>query len=90
MEPRWHQWSEEHIAHRGITWTDVEEACTPPTVAGPGKRPGTIEQLGQTNAGTYLVVVMRPDDDGVLGFVVTARVMTDTERRRFLRRRAKG
>ena len=78
-EPRWHPWSEEHVARHGVSWEEVEEALLPPTVSRPA-RDGTTVVLGQTFAGRHLALVVAPDDDAPTVSVITARLMTDRER----------
>ncbi|HEX9002062.1 MAG TPA: BrnT family toxin [Blastocatellia bacterium] len=81
-------WPEEridHIARHGVTPEEVEEVCfTNPLVLrakAEGLNP-VYYVLGQTDAGQYLfcVVIQFPDGNG---YPVTARPMTDKEKRRY-------
>jgi hypothetical protein len=78
------RWSAEHIARHGVTLGEVREAILyrPYWIAG-GKNDSHIV-YGRTLAGRYLFVVVV--DDGGEAFVVTARDMTDREKRTFLRK----
>ena len=79
----------EHIARHGVTPGEVEEACFGrPRVfraKSEGKNP-VYYVLGQTGAGRYLfcVIIRFPDGNG---YPVTARDMTDKEKRRYRRRK---
>jgi uncharacterized DUF497 family protein len=88
VDARWHQWSENHIANHGVAWNEVQEALLPPLVREDNGDSELV--LGTTFAGRHLAVVVVPDEDAPTVFVVTARDMTDTERRRYRRRRGKG
>ena len=81
-------WSEEcidHIARHGVTPEEFEEVCFGrPLVLrarSEGENP-VYYVLGQTLAGRYLfcVVIQFPDGNG---YPVTARPMTDKEKRRY-------
>ncbi len=90
----------EHIARHGITPAEVEDVCFTgnPLVlqaksrgggeggGGVGSNP-TYYVLGRTAAGRYLfcVIIAFPDGNG---YPVTARPMTDAERRRYQQRRS--
>lgn len=81
----WTDVSEEHIAVHGVRPEEVEESInTRPVLAGRG-RAGATEVFCTTAAGRALVVVVAPAMDG-RWYVVTARDMTDTERRAFRRK----
>ncbi|TDN65406.1 hypothetical protein C8E95_6893 [Pseudonocardia autotrophica] len=84
-EIRWTEDSETHIARHDVTPDEVEQVVnTRPRLVEPG--PGDIEEVyGRTDAGRYLVVILSEAEDG-RDFVVTARDLTDSERRSFLRR----
>jgi hypothetical protein len=74
-------WSARHIAAHDVTMDEVREAVLErPYWAVPG-RDGTTLAYGQTYAGRYLLVVA-VDEDG-LAFIVTARDMTDAEKKTF-------
>ncbi len=79
----------EHIARHGVTPEEVEDVCfSRPLVQrakSEGKNP-VYYVLGQTSAGRYLfcVVIRLPRGKG---YPVTARPMTDKEKRRYRRRK---
>lgn len=74
-------WSADHIAAHGVTLDEVREAILErPYWAVPG-REGTILVYGRTYAGRYLFVVVIAEDEEA--FVVTARDMTDAEKKTF-------
>jgi len=83
-----YDWDEENVFHilsrHSISPEEVEETCynNPLVLRG---RQGTYYALGQTDAGRYLIVVLRYKGKGRVR-VITAREMTQTERKRFLRR----
>ena len=78
------EWSASHIAAHGVTLDEVREAILErPYWAAPG-REGTILVYGRTYAGRYLLVVAI-DENGT-AFIVTARDMTDAEKRTFRRK----
>lgn len=82
---RWTEWSEDHLAHRGIGQTDVEDAVLHPPRWTDGGRDGTTLVYGTTRGGRHLVVVVVEEGGGEV-FVVTARDMTESERRTFRRK----
>ena len=88
MRARWSKWSEAHIAD-DVAWHEVEEALMPPIVTQRVKA-GALEVLGQTFDGRYLALYVAPDEDQDTVFVITARTMTDSERRRYRNRKRKG
>ena len=84
-EIAWTDASEEHIAVHGVRPEEVEESInTRPVLAGRG-RAGATEVFCTTAVGRALVVIVAPALDGRC-YVVTARDMTDTERRAFRRK----
>lgn len=84
-EIRWTEQSEDHIARHGVAPGDVEEVVlSRPRLAARGREDTTLI-FGATNAGRYLVVILADSEDGRM-YVVTARDMTDPERRAFSRR----
>jgi uncharacterized protein len=78
------EWSASHIAAHGVTLDEVREAILErPYWAAPG-REETILVYGRAHAGRYLLVVAI-DENGA-AFIVTARDMTDAEKRTFRRK----
>ena len=85
-------WPEErvdHIARHGVSPEEFEEACfgDPLVYRAKSEGPNPVYYvLGITNVGRYLfrVVIQFPDRNG---FPVTARDMTDNEKRRYKRRK---
>ncbi len=81
-------WPEEridHIARHGVVPEEVEEVCFDHPLVLRAKAEGVnpvYYVLGQTAAGRYLfcVVIQFPDGNG---YPVTARPMTDKEKRRY-------
>jgi uncharacterized DUF497 family protein len=80
----WDDASREHIDRHGVTPQEVEEVCFSRPVL-MRSRHGTRLAYGQTLAGRYLLVVLRLMDGGVAR-CITARTMTDKERRFCARR----
>lgn len=75
------QWPADHIADHGVTLDEVREAILerPYWMAG-GKNDTTLI-YGRTYEGRYLLVVAVVDDGEA--FIVTARDMTESEKRTF-------
>jgi uncharacterized protein len=80
FEFQWTDDSEAHIARHGIAPEEVEQTTERPFYTMPG-RDGTL-LLGQAHSGRYLLVVLSGSGDG-RWHVVTARAMTEAERRVF-------
>ena len=77
-------WSADHVAVHGVTLDEVREAILEhPYWAVPG-RAGTILIYGRTYAGRYLLVVALAE--GEEAFIVTARDMTEAEKKSFRRK----
>ena len=77
----------EHIARHAVTPDEVEQVCFGQPLVQRAKSRGdnpVYYVLGQTDAGRYLfsVVIQFPDGKG---YPVTARPMTDSEKRRYQR-----
>jgi len=77
----------EHIARHAVTPDEVEQVCFGQPLVQRAKSYGdnpVYYVLGQTDAGRYLfsVVIQFPDGKG---YPVTARPMTDSEKRRYQR-----
>jgi hypothetical protein len=78
----WSDESEGHIARHGISPPEVDHGVNArPIWTTPG-RSGTTLVYCTTSAGRYLLVVLAEELDGTWR-VVTARDMTDSERRTF-------
>lgn len=81
-------WTSDRIGHikgkHGISREEVEEVCEIDYWIRRG-RGGRYLAYGQTESGRYLLVVLKPEDAGKFK-VITAREMTDSERRLYLRR----
>lgn len=85
----WPQDRVDHIARHGITPEEVEEICFGHPLIQRAKSEGenpVYYVRGQTAAGRYLfcVVICFPDGKG---YTVTARMMTDKEKRRYRKRK---
>ena len=75
----------EHIAGHGVTPDEVEQVCFGRPLVLKARRGGAnpvYHVLGTTDAGRYLLCVVIQFPDGK-GYPVTARPMTDREKRRF-------
>jgi uncharacterized protein len=84
----WPQDRIDHIGRHGVTPGEVEEVCFGRGVVQRAKSGGenpVYYVLGQTDAGRYLfcVVIHLPDGKG---YPVTARPMTDKEKRQYRQR----
>ena len=74
-----------HIARHGVTPDEVEEVCFGRAFVQRAKSQGShpvYYVLGQTVAGRYVFCVVIQFPDG-RGYPITARPMTDKERRRY-------
>jgi len=83
---RWNEWNVEHIAEHGITQAEaeyvVDNARPPyPEYRGDGK----WRVWGQTPFGRFIQAVYIIDPDETL-YVIHARPMEDSEKRRYRRR----
>ena len=77
-------WSRDHIAHHDVTLDEVRQAILErPYWTAPGRNNTTLV-YGRTYAGRYLLVVAI--DEGDEAFIVTARDMTESEKRTFHRK----
>lgn len=85
----WDPWNEEHVRRHGVEPEEVEEAVFDPSTIFLRTRSARSARryiaLGLTEAGRHLFVVLDPFGDG-RAYSVTARDMTDGERRWFKRR----
>jgi uncharacterized DUF497 family protein len=77
-------WSADHIAAHGVTLEEVREAILERPYWAAPDREGTTLAYGRTDAGRYLLVVVIAD--GEEAFVLTARDMTDAEKKTFRRK----
>jgi uncharacterized DUF497 family protein len=84
-EVRWTAWSEDHIARHGVAPAEVEEVLFARPRWTTSGRDGTTLVFGTTMAGRLLLVVTL-DEGGGVAFVVTAREMTEQEKRTFRRK----
>ena len=81
-------WDKDRLAHitkHGVEKEEVEEACWGPYLILRGKG-DKYQLLGQTLSGRYLFVVLAHKGGGNFK-VVTARDMSQSERRRFRKRK---
>ncbi len=77
-------WSEDHIARHGVTMDEVHETIFERPYFMTAGREGSVLVYGRTQAGRYLLIVAL-DRDGE-AFIVTARDMTETEKKTFRRK----
>jgi uncharacterized DUF497 family protein len=90
VEVPWDADSDDHIGRRHhVQWSEVEEALLPPIVIERVQR-GAHRVLGVTFAGRHLAIFVRLDSAGNAVKLITARTMTDGERKIYRRRRRKG
>lgn len=75
----WDAWNIEHVARHGLAPHEAEAACRGRVVVRRGRH-GTYLVYGRTEAGRYLLVVVRSLGQG-LARIITAREMTSRERR---------
>jgi len=81
----WSEESEDHFAIHGVFPEEVQQALYKrPRWIAPG-RGGTTLVYASTDAGKHLLVVIAPALDGGV-YVVTARDLTDSEKRTFRRK----
>jgi hypothetical protein len=73
-------WSEDHTARHGATTAEVNEVLAGRHRESPGREASTIIAC-QTRAGRYLLIAVGDD----LALIVTARLMTEREKRAFKR-----
>lgn len=87
VEIRWTEWSEDHIGRHGVTAQEVDEAVSGRPILLRRGRDGATCLYGRTGGGRYLmvVVVADPDPESTM-FVVSAREMTEREKRTFRQR----
>jgi uncharacterized DUF497 family protein len=81
----WDEINLEHIADHGVEPYEAEEIIdNAALITGVGR--GKYAAYGQTDAGRYLLVIFAKKSDARLR-IVTARDMTDAEKKRVKRRR---
>lgn len=84
-EFRWVDWNIQHIARHGVEPDEAEEVVlTGATIKG---REDTLVATGPTSEGRFLFVVYKKDGNQV--FVITARDMTENEKRSWRKRYGK-
>jgi uncharacterized protein len=80
----WDDWNEEHIGRHHVTPEEVEDVCFGQHLEGPAKGKNVRACYGQTSAGRYMIIILASRGGGFY-YPVTARQMTDIERRRYQR-----
>ena len=85
---RWNAWNSGHIAEHGISESEaqfiVNHTRAPyPQMVGAGKR----LVIGQSQNGAYVQVIYVLDEN-LTAYVIHARPLTDSEKRRYRRRRS--
>jgi uncharacterized DUF497 family protein len=88
---RWSEWSEEHIARHRVKASEVRQVLRNRPLLVRDGRVAKVEGehrestnvYGVTDADRHLFIVLSVDPNGTAAFVVTARPMTDRERREF-------
>jgi uncharacterized DUF497 family protein len=80
----WDEENVEHIAKHAIEPEEVEAICRGHHLQEQGRQ-GRYYLLGQTDEGRYLFIVLSRQMSGSYR-VITARTMTDSERRRYRRK----
>ena len=84
-EVRWTDWSEDHIRRHDVAAGEVEEVLfSRPRWISKGRGGATLV-FGTTTAGRPLLIVT-VDEGGGVAFVVTAREMTEQEKRTYRRK----
>ena len=78
----WDDWNEQHIARHHILRVEVEDVCYEHHWTLRANGHDKLAIYGQTSSGRYLVVIVAQRGTGTY-YPVTAREMSDTERRRF-------
>ena len=82
----WDSWNKDHIARRGITGFDVEAVLkgSVSRVRIERARDSTLAIWGRSESGKYLLIILSPRDKGSY-YPVTARIMEDREKRRYIK-----
>ena len=81
----WNEWNIEHIVNHSVTPQEVEEACYNQSISRKTKD-NLYLVYGQTDAGRYLFIVIRYKVKAT-AYVITARAMSETEKRYYRKRR---
>ena len=81
----WDEWNVDHIARHGLEPYEAEAGCRGNTLVLRGRK-GHYVVYGRTEGGRYLFVILRVRRAGVAR-IITARDMTERERRLYHRRR---
>ena len=85
LEVAWSEQSEEHVSRHGVSPEEFEDVLVDPERLLARGRTGSMVALGRSAAGRYLVAIYV--HRGGLVIPITARPMTEAERRRFRRSR---
>ena len=76
----WDEWNREHVARHGVTERDVLTACLGPHHTG-GSYNGRIRLIGLDTVGSMVTVILSPQEEQGIYYVVTARPASRKERR---------
>ena len=82
----WDAWNMAHIALHGVAPEEVEEACHGEHITDETYK-GRIRLIGTTAAGRMLTVILAPQEEQGVYYVITARDAGRKERRRYRERR---
>ena len=82
----WDSWNAEHIARHGVDPSEAEAICRSHRAVVIRGRQGRHLVYGHTGDGRYLLVVLQARGGGLVR-IITARDMTEHERRFYHRRR---
>ena len=83
----WDEWNVDHIARHGIEPHEAETACRSEGRVVRRSREGRYLVYGRTGAGRHVLVVLRPFGQG-RARIITARDMTERERRFYQQQRS--
>ena len=76
----WDDWNVDHIARHGVSRDDVEEVCHGTPTEDETYR-NRLRLVGPTAVGNLLTVILAPQDEDGVYYVVTARPAAKKERR---------
>lgn len=83
----WSDYIESHLALHEVTSEEVEQVVFDnPSLKRRGRAKGIYNVYGQTDAGRYMAVFVKMKDERT-AFVLTARDMSDNERKQFRKKR---